>query len=168
MSIISRHFGFKFIFYIYTIFFNLFQYFCETLFFFQLDCIQINTHTSLKALFLNFQTFFYRDTYRASRDTLLATVPVPMAPVPVDRINDNLTLTVSRQAIPHHRSIAVYVCSLQPAYSLHLFFSLRPSLPPHQKHTLSRLRDSNTFFRDLYFYFRKGLVNFAHVSLCIY
>ena len=30
---------------------------CETSFFFQLDCIQINTHTSLKALFLNFQTF---------------------------------------------------------------------------------------------------------------
>ena len=31
---------------------------CETSFFFQLDCIQINTHKSLKALFLNFQTFF--------------------------------------------------------------------------------------------------------------
>ena len=128
-----------------------------------------NKHTHKpESSFLELSDFFYRDTYRASRDTLLATVPVPMAPVPVDRINDNLTLTVSRQAIPHHRSIAVYVCSLQPAYSLHLFFSLRPSLPPHQKHTLSRLRDSNTFFRDLYFYFRKGLVNFAHVSLCIY
>ena len=43
---------------------------CEPSFFFQLDCIQIKTHTSLKALFLNFQTFFTGDTYRASSDTL--------------------------------------------------------------------------------------------------
>jgi hypothetical protein len=39
-----------------------------------------NKHTQKpESSFLELSDFFYRDTYRASRDTLLATVPVPMA-----------------------------------------------------------------------------------------
>ena len=39
-----------------------------------------NKHTHKpESSFLELSDFFYRDTYRASRDTLLATVPVPMA-----------------------------------------------------------------------------------------
>ena len=41
-----------------------------------------NKHTKKpESSFLELSDFFYRDTYRASRDTLLATVPVPMAPL---------------------------------------------------------------------------------------
>ena len=51
---------------------------CELLFFFQLYCILINTKKP-ESSFLELSDFFTGDTYRASSDTLRATVPVPMA-----------------------------------------------------------------------------------------
>ena len=51
----------------------------KLLFFPRLDCILINTQKKPESSFLELSDFFTGDTYRASRDTLLATVPVIMA-----------------------------------------------------------------------------------------
>ena len=49
-----------------------------------------NKHTQKpESSFLKLSDFFYRDTYRASRDTLLATVPVPMAPLHLSSYSTN-------------------------------------------------------------------------------
>ena len=61
-----------------TILVSLVAQVCELLFFFQLYCILIKTKKP-ESSFLELSDFFTVDTYRASRDTLLATVPVIMA-----------------------------------------------------------------------------------------